>query len=230
MLEEFMHWLGFGLCHQLPERSFAAGGLQLPVCARDTGIYVGFVISLMVMAVLHRRERPRGFPSTTGWVFVCVLVAMMAWDGISSYAGFRSTTNDLRLFTGLAAGFAASVVVLPMVNDGIWKAPGAGRVLEPASRLAFWIFAFPVSFVVIRQVGPLLGTWYAIFVACCILVTLSAINLVLIATLSPFERKAVRYRDVVPAAAVSLLLAFAEVWLAGRLNAFLLGIASGLGS
>ena len=230
MLEEFMHWLGFGLCHQLPERSFSAGGLQLPVCARDTGIYVGFVISLAVMAVMHRGERPRGFPSTVGWAFVGAFVAMMAWDGITSYAGFRTTTNDLRLFTGLAAGFAASVVVLPMINDGVWKTPGAGRVLEPAPRLAFWLLVLPVSFLVIRQIGPLLGIWYAVLVACCILVTLSAINLVLLVAVSPFERKAERYRDVAPAAAVSLLLAFAEVWLAGRLNAFLLGIASGLGS
>ena len=29
------------LCHQIPERSFYRGGVQLPVCARCLGIYMG---------------------------------------------------------------------------------------------------------------------------------------------------------------------------------------------
>ena len=63
MLAEFLHWLGFGLCHQLPERSFFGGGVQVPVCARDTGIYVGFVVAFALIALVHRGERPTGFPA-----------------------------------------------------------------------------------------------------------------------------------------------------------------------
>src|SRR5215510_6838555 len=33
--------IGALICHQRPERSFFIHGLQLPVCARCTGLYIG---------------------------------------------------------------------------------------------------------------------------------------------------------------------------------------------
>ena len=67
MIAEFLQWMGFGLCHQLPERSFFGGGVQVPVCARDTGIYVGFVVAFAVIALVHSGERPKGFPRPYVW-------------------------------------------------------------------------------------------------------------------------------------------------------------------
>jgi uncharacterized membrane protein len=86
VLEEIIGWLGFGLCHQLPERSFFGGGMQVPVCARDTGIYVGFIVSLVVIAVLSRGRRPSEMPP---WPFMAVgivFVGLMGLDGVTSYA------------------------------------------------------------------------------------------------------------------------------------------------
>ncbi len=86
MIAEFLQWMGFGLCHQLPERSFVGGGVQVPVCARDTGIYVGFVVAFAVIALVHRGERPREFPRPYVWAVMGVLLALLAWDGVTSYA------------------------------------------------------------------------------------------------------------------------------------------------
>lgn len=37
----FVYAVGSAVCHQLPARSFALWGAQMPVCARCTGIYLG---------------------------------------------------------------------------------------------------------------------------------------------------------------------------------------------
>ena len=35
-------------CHQLPERSFFIGGYQFPLCARCTGITIGYLFALLL--------------------------------------------------------------------------------------------------------------------------------------------------------------------------------------
>ena len=116
-LQALLHWMGYGLCHQLPERSFFGGGVQVPVCARDTGIYFGVLLSLGLVSVIHKGSRPRGFPTRAGWVAIAMMIATMAVDGGTEYAGLRGTTNELRLITGLLSGFAIGALIAPMIND-----------------------------------------------------------------------------------------------------------------
>lgn len=218
MLDTFMSWFGYGLCHQLPERSFTAGGLQVPVCARDTGIYIGFVVSLALIAALHRGERPTGFPGRIAAAVMVLFGGLMAWDGVTSYAGFRTTTNDLRLLTGLAMGFAMAAIVSPILNDEIWERAGQERVLSPAWRLVAWAAFLPVAFLVVRELLPLLGGWFAVVVALAILATLASINLVVIGMLPVFERRGRDLMSLWPAILVALVVAFIEVWLSGLLR------------
>lgn len=42
------------LCHQLPERSFLWLGYPLAVCHRCTGLYVGFLLGLLLAALIPR--------------------------------------------------------------------------------------------------------------------------------------------------------------------------------
>lgn len=50
------------LCHQRPERSFHLFAVQLPVCARCIGIYLGAAIAALLFAIrkasIARDERP----------------------------------------------------------------------------------------------------------------------------------------------------------------------------
>lgn len=228
-MQDVLHWLGYGLCHQLPERSFFGGGVQVPVCARDTGIYVGFALALALVALLHAGERPRGFPPVLAWLFMSAFLGAMGWDGVSSYAGLRETTNDLRLITGLGVGFSAAAIVFPMLQDELWRHQSPGRVLEPPWRLTTWLAGVPVSFLLIRFVGPVLGAVYPVIVAASIVVTLASINLVMIAMLPPFDRKGERIQDLALPCALALVVALVEIGAAGYIRLLLEGVASSLG-
>jgi len=46
-------------CHQLPERSLCWFGVCLPLCARCTGIVLGFVLGLILPALTGIRFRDR---------------------------------------------------------------------------------------------------------------------------------------------------------------------------
>lgn len=220
--------MGLGLCHQIPERSLFGGGIQAPVCARDTGIYVGFTFALILVAFLHRGERPRGFPRGYVWVVMGMLLAWMGWDGVSSYAGLRETTNTIRLLSGLGVGVSITALVVPMLNDEIWVSAGSGRVLEPVWRFWVWLGAIPICWALITFAGPPLGVAFPVLIAVCILVTLASINLVIVAMLPLFDRRARHWRDLMIPIAVALALAFAEIALAGWFRLSLDRLAAGL--
>lgn len=226
MIDAAMHWLGYGLCHQLPARSFFGGGTQLPVCARDTGIYVGFVISMLVIAALERGRRRTGMPPA--WIMALGLAALvvMGWDGVTSYAGLRETTNVIRLATGLGTGFALALVIVPLLNAQLWHRSSPGAILSsPVDGIA-WLAAAPFAFVAVYWGGPALGSAYPVLVAGTVLATFTAVNLVVVLLVPRLERCAVRLRDAWPAFALALVVTVAELAAADLLRVWLLSLAS----
>ena len=218
MLQSILHGLGYGLCHQLPERSFFGGGTQVPVCARDTGIYLGFVVSLALISLLHRPNRPKQFPGVAGSVAIILMITAMAIDGVSSYGGFRTTTNDLRLITGILTGFAMAAIVVPMLNDELWVRAANERVLSPVWRLLAWLAGVPVVFATVRWLAPFLGVLYPAIVAVAVLVTLTTVNLVIVGLFPLFERRAERLSDAWLAILIALTLSGIEIAASGLLR------------
>lgn len=226
MLERFLHWVGFGLCHQLPQRSFFGGGIQLPVCARDTGIYIGFVVALTAIALLHRPSRPRGFPSPRTWFVLAAFVGAMVFDGVTSYAGLRATTNDIRLLTGLMAGFAAAAMLAPILNDVLWRQSDAARVLDPAWRLVAWMALLPATFVAVRWGAGYLGIGYPLLVTACIFATFSAINVAIVSMLPKFDRASARLGQVWPQVVIALVMTLAELEASALMREFIFRFAT----
>lgn len=224
MLERFLHWMGLGLCHQLPERSFFGGGIQVPVCARDTGIYLGFVAAFILLAIVHRGRRTRGFPGLHVWVVMGVFLAAMAWDGFSSYLGFRETTNTLRLLTGLGVGISVAAVIYPMLQDELWRTADSSAVLDPVWRFVTWLALLPVVYALVWWGGPLLGIAYPVLVAVCIVFTLAAINLVIVSMFPAFDRRAERLVQLWLPISIAVALAFVEIAAASALRMFVDGL------
>ncbi len=226
MFDELMHLLGFGLCHQLPERSLFGGAHQLPVCARDTGIYVGFALSILLISLLERRRRPSEMPPWPLIVAGVGFVVAMGVDAVTSYAGVRETTNTLRVLTGTMTGFALTLAIVPILNGQLWRRPGNGRLLAAPWKVAVWLGAVVLSFPLMRYVLPLTGFVYPILASLAILFTFTATNLAVVSLLPPFERRAERLRDAWLAILIALGFTAVELVAAGMLRSFLESLAS----
>jgi uncharacterized membrane protein len=122
----FLWNIGYAICHQLPDRSFILGGLQMPMCARDTGTYLGFLVVIGLFFFRKRYNRSM-LPDRTVLAASAIGVLFYAFDAGSSYLGFRSTTNDLRLVAGLAFGSGISFLLLTVASIVLFKASERDR-------------------------------------------------------------------------------------------------------
>jgi len=165
------------------------------VCARDTGIYFGFALALIALTVLARRSRPSELPRWPVLVLIGLFVAAMGVDGVTSYAGLRATTNDIRLVTGLVTGWGLATLTFPMFNTQIWAVPGNGRTPDGAGQVFAWLGMLAVAFAGVRWGLPLLGVGYPLLLVVAIFATFGAINMVFVGLIPRFERRALRLRD-----------------------------------
>lgn len=82
-------------CHQLPERSFFWKGYQFPVCARCTGMIVGYIASLIYGTFFEKLKV----------IIEIIFIIPMLVDGtLQLFTQYRSN-NAKRFTTGLLAGF-----------------------------------------------------------------------------------------------------------------------------
>jgi uncharacterized membrane protein len=103
--------LEFVACHRKPERSFFYKGKQFPVCARCTGIYIGYV-SIFVFAVL-RTYIP------VLWSLALMIPALA--DGFTQAYCRRESNNILRLVTGIlfGVGISSLVAILAKITSNL---------------------------------------------------------------------------------------------------------------
>lgn len=81
-------------CHRLPERSFFFKGKQFPLCARCTGIYIGFLIlPLFIFNLIY-----------INFWYTLLLTLPTLIDGMIQAKTKYNSNNPLRLITGILAG------------------------------------------------------------------------------------------------------------------------------
>jgi uncharacterized membrane protein len=122
--------LGFAVCHQQPDRLLRFGDEALFVCARDTGIFVSFFSLMLVLSLLRGRDRA-GTPPWPVLAAGAAGILFLAWDGLTSYLGFRDSTNTLRLLSGFAAGAGLAFPAAALVNGIVF---GGDRSAKLGSR------------------------------------------------------------------------------------------------
>ena len=126
--------IGYAVCHQIGERSFHIGPIQLPLCARCSGMYLGAMAGLLLLALL--RPRYAKMPRWQVIVPLAVFVLAFGIDGANSYLylikqvypgalaqipNIYVPNNTLRLLTGSGMGLVIAAALYPAFNQTVWK-------------------------------------------------------------------------------------------------------------
>ncbi|MEF8835817.1 MAG: DUF2085 domain-containing protein [Candidatus Thermoplasmatota archaeon] len=117
-------------CHQKHERSYSLNGNQMPVCARDVGIFIGFSSGFLLMSFTRGARNLKNILldiinvnteiSEIKKTFILIIVGAifalpLILDGgiqlVSDYESF----NAFRTFTGLLFGFGFSVFISGLI-------------------------------------------------------------------------------------------------------------------
>ena len=152
-------WVGYAICHQIPDRSFHIAGRQLPLCARCTGTYIGVAIGFASLALL-RRWRAAEMLSPAMIVVMVLFIGTMGVDGLNSYLSLLGNMptlytprNWLRAATGSLNGLALSMIVWPIFNLTLWASPHAVRPLKNAWEL-LGVVAVDAGAIAVAQAQP----------------------------------------------------------------------------
>lgn len=215
-LIERLRALDAGICAQNPAHSFFPADQQLPLCARNTGIYIGFAATFLTLLGTGRL-RASSFPSRTVAVILGLAVLVMAVDGFNSLfldLGLPhpyQPHNLLRLATGLGTGVAMCTFIVPVANALIWKHEDERSSFGSPRALALMLPVLLLVFLAVAsQVAPLLYP-IALLSTGGLVMALSLVNLAFLLGVSGRVGRVSTWRQLVPVFALALVVALAEL-------------------
>ena len=118
-LDRKMYSVVHGVCAQI--HNVRVGGLDLPLCARNTGIYSSFLITSLYLLALGRRRAAR-LPPWPITIALILFIVIMAVDGLNSMMldlfmpHLYTPQNWIRTLTGIGMGISIAVIMLLILN------------------------------------------------------------------------------------------------------------------
>ncbi len=140
ILLEILSFLGGGLCHQRAERSFSVNSLNMPVCSRCTGIYLGIFLSLLTLVILERKIKGE-LPSLKMVLVSVGIFLLMGVDVVLSTLDLIQSNNIIRLSTGFMTGWFLVLLLFPLANNAMFKRFVKRPYLESWKKFLIWIAA-----------------------------------------------------------------------------------------
>ncbi len=208
--------LDAGICAQLPTHSFYPGGQQLPLCARNTGIYLSFALGVMLF---FARGLGRSAALPRGWVALVLLggIGLMAIDGFNSLftdlglPHLYQPDNLLRLATGLLTGTAMAAFLVPVANGLLWRDGDDRRAYPTPGKLALVVPILALAFAAVASQAAWLLYPIALLSTAGVVLALTLINLSLVVSIGRRVGSFVVNTQVAPVFALSLALALLEL-------------------
>ncbi len=102
-LSSLVYQTGDLLCHQKEERSLILNGNQMPVCARDAGLFLGVPMGFLALVLVPRRAPL--------WAIIALGAPTVIDGGVQLFTDYEST-NAIRFVTGTAAGAGLAFLMM----------------------------------------------------------------------------------------------------------------------
>jgi uncharacterized membrane protein len=211
------HLVGYGICHQIPERTFFFNGTPMPLCARCSGTYLGALVGFAGLLILGRR-RVGQLPPTRVVIVLAGFIVLMGIDGLNSYLSFFPNAPQLyeprnlfRLTTGLLNGLALSLIVYPVFNVTLWREVEQRRSIETIWELAWFLPGIILIVLIVES-----GAWFllyplSILSAGGVLILLTMVNSMIALILTRRESMALGWGDAIVPILWGLAASFLEL-------------------
>jgi len=124
--------VGYAVCHRIDARSLHIGDVQMPLCVRCTGQYLGAVVGLAYQMVVSRRRS--GMPNWRVIGVFALFAGAYAVDGLNSYVHLSpllqnfpnlprlyEPTQTLRMVTGMGMGLVIAGVLYPAFVGTVFR-------------------------------------------------------------------------------------------------------------
>ena len=205
--------------------------MQLPLEARDFGIYVGF-LTLWGYIWLLGRGRAKGMPKPWMMVTLILFVGIMGVDGLNAFfydlqviPHLYTPRLELRLATGLLCGFAFAGLLVPVVNFSLWRENDMRPVLDNWKQFAGGLFLLVVLFALNASEIGIFFWPLAILTSASTIILFALINLVFVISIFGKSARAMNWRDALNPFAAGVLLSIVELGAMSLMRFAVLGTA-----
>lgn len=119
-----MYAVVHGVCAQ--QHNITLGGVPFPICARNSGIYISFLLTMGYLYAIGR-GRAAGLPPMPITITLVAFVAIMAVDGLNSLfvdigqPSLYTPNNLLRTVTGMGMGVSIAVMLHLVITRTLRK-------------------------------------------------------------------------------------------------------------
>ncbi len=184
MINYLIEQIGFAVCHQIPSKSLTFGNITLPICARCSGIYMGFLVTAIILFLFYKK-RESSLPPL--WVMVILIIFILSTiiDGFLSYLNLMPTNNNIRFITGFLCGSGIMAIVCPIFVFQYYEETNNRRIFKRPLNFIIYIVIIS-SFITLTLLRfNALGNFYYYFSIFAVVFTFYFINLVMV-LLAPF--------------------------------------------
>lgn len=224
MVNIFIEKIGYSVCHKLPQRTLTFGNIYLPVCSRCSGIYIGFLISAIILFIMFRKKESN-LPPPYILVILIIFIFSTIVDGALSYTGILITNNIIRFITGFLCGSSFASIIYPVFVYQYYQKPKEIKIFNNLIKFIIYLLIL-LSFITLTLSRiELLGFFFYYLSAFSIIFTFYFINLIIILLIPPFSQKAKKFisKYLILPSIISLFLSSVEFLLSYRLSHFLSG-------